>query len=308
MFERFEPGARHAIVLAQEESRRLNHTYIGTEHELLGLLRVDDPVVQAAVGSKLSLESARTAVEEIIGRGSETPSGHIPFTPRAKKVLELSLREALRLRHHGIGAGHVMLGLLREGEGVGAQVVAGAGIDFDDARTAIIEAMGPGTAAPELPSARGFLRSFRRRPPPGVDIEVESDPEQIFTSLVGSCTDAGAAALVRARGGAFVPTPWTLLQAIAAGDDAAAARLAELDLSGPGAVPEEPVGRPFMAVFSRARQLAYALGSAESGMARVDTSHLLAVLLSPGEGSVVEEVAALGADPAELRRQVLALL
>jgi hypothetical protein len=307
VFERFEPSARHAIVLAQEESRLLNHDYIGTEHELLGLLRVEDPVVQAAVGSKLTLESARKAVDEIVGRGSEAPSGHIPFTPRAKKVLELSLREALRLRHHGIGAGHVMLGLLREGEGVGAQVIAGAGIDFDEARTAIVEALGPGTASPEFPSARGFLRSFRRRPTSEADI-VAVAPEDVFESLLGGCTEAAAAALGRARGEAVAPTPWTLLQGIASGDDAAASLLAGLDLSSPGAVPDDPVGRPFMAVFSRARQLAYAVGSSEPVWDRVDTTHLLAVLLSPGEGSVADEVAALGADPAQLRRQVLALL
>jgi Clp amino terminal domain, pathogenicity island component len=322
MFERFETSARHAIVLAQDESRRLNHEYIGTEHELLGLLRTGDPVVQAAVGSKLSLESARTAVEDIIGRGASAPSGHIPFTPRAKKVLELSLREALRLRHRGIDAGHVLLGLMREGEGVGAQVLAGAGIDFDEARVTIVEALGPGTAGPEPPSARGFLRSFRRRPTVEGEagFEAESVEEQILVQLRRMCTDGAAHAVDRAVEGGIdgVPTPWSLLRGIAAGDDAAASIVAGLDLSAPVPPPEEPVGRPFMAVFQRSQGLASALGSTrpiEGPLSErvperpeIDTPHLLGVLLSPGEGSVAEGLAALGADPVELRRQVLALL
>jgi hypothetical protein len=277
--------------------------------------------VQAAVGSKLTLESARKAVDEIVGRGTEAPSGHIPFTPRAKKVLELSLREALRLRHHGIGAGHVMLGLLREGEGVGAQVVAAAGVDFDEARTAIVAALGPGTAGPELPSARGFLRSLRRRPAVegGAGFEPGAVEAQILNQLRGMCTDGAARAIDRAvEGGVEAPTPWSLLQGIAAGDDSAASIVADLDLSASVTPPEDPIGRPFMAVFQRAQGLASALGSTRPiegprservpERPEVDTLHLLAVLLSPGEGSIADEVAALGADPAELRRQVLALL
>jgi len=300
VFERFETSARHAIVLAQAEASRLKHNYIGTEHELLGVLRVGDPVVQAAVGSKLSVEAARKAVEEIVGTGDEVPSGHIPFTPRAKKVLELSLREALRLRHRSISGGHIVLGLLREGEGVGAQVLAGAGIDFDEARAAIEDALGPGTAPPELPTARGFLRSFRRRPPLSVISVTESeiDPEEAFDWI---CTEAALAALNRARGDELVSTPWSLLAAIGAGGDAAADLLAGLDLS--GGPSEEPSGESAFALIDRARELTSGLGGEG---AKIDTLHLLAVLLSPGEGSVADDLAERGADPVELLRQVLA--
>jgi hypothetical protein len=125
MFERFTDGARRVVVLAQEESRLLNHNYIGTEHILLGLLSEPEGVAREALEPfGISLEAARHDVEEIVGTGTAAPTGHIPFTPRAKKVLELSLREALQLGHNYIGPEHVLLGLVREGEGVGAQVLA----------------------------------------------------------------------------------------------------------------------------------------------------------------------------------------
>ena len=131
MFERFTDRARRVVVLAQEEARLLNHSYIGTEHILLGLIHEGEGVAAKALESLgISLEAVRNQVEEIIGQGGSSPSGHIPFTPRAKKVLELALREAVRLKHRTIGTEHVLLGLIREGEGLGALVLAEAKVDF----------------------------------------------------------------------------------------------------------------------------------------------------------------------------------
>lgn len=124
MFERFTDRARRAVVLAQEEARLLQHDYIGTEHLLLGLIHEEESMAARALGALgLTLEGAQAEVERRIGKGSEAPTGHIPFTPRAKKVLELSLRQALQLGHNYIGTEHILLGLLREGEGVAAQIL-----------------------------------------------------------------------------------------------------------------------------------------------------------------------------------------
>ena len=141
MFERFTDRARRVVVLAQEEARALGHNYIGTEHILLGILRESDGVGARALESVgISLEAVREQVEEMIGQGdpSELP-GHIPFTPRAKKVLELSLREALQLGHNYIGTEHILLGLIREGEGVAAQVLVKLGADLNRMRQQVIQ-------------------------------------------------------------------------------------------------------------------------------------------------------------------------
>ncbi len=140
MFERFTDRARRVVVLAQEEARMLNHNYIGTEHILLGLIHEGEGVAAKALESMgISLESVRQQVEEIIGQGQQAPSGHIPFTPRAKKVLELSLREALQLGHNYIGTEHILLGLIREGEGVAAQVLVKLGADLNKVRQQVIQ-------------------------------------------------------------------------------------------------------------------------------------------------------------------------
>ena len=119
MFERFTDRARRVVVLAQEEAKMLNHNYIGTEHILLGLIHEGEGVAAKALESLgISLDAVREQVQDIIGQGQQQPTGHIPFTPRAKKVLELSLREALQLGHNYIGTEHILLGLIREGEGV----------------------------------------------------------------------------------------------------------------------------------------------------------------------------------------------
>ena len=140
MFERFTDRARRVVVLAQEEARLLNHNYIGTEHILLGLIHEGEGVAAKALESLgISLEAVRNQVEEIIGQGGSSPSGHIPFTPRAKKVLELSLREALQLGHNYIGTEHILLGLIREGEGVAAQVLVKLGADLSRVRQQVIQ-------------------------------------------------------------------------------------------------------------------------------------------------------------------------
>jgi ATP-dependent Clp protease ATP-binding subunit ClpC len=140
MFERFTDRARRVVVLAQEEARLLNHSYIGTEHILLGLIHEGEGVAAKALESlSISLEAVRNQVEEIIGQGGSSPSGHIPFTPRAKKVLELSLREALQLGHNYIGTEHILLGLIREGEGVAAQVLVKLGADLSRVRQQVIQ-------------------------------------------------------------------------------------------------------------------------------------------------------------------------
>ena len=140
MFERFTDRARRVIVLAQEEARLLNHNYIGTEHILLGLIHEGEGVAAKALESLgISLDAVRQQVEEIIGRGQEAPSGHIPFTPRAKKVLELSLRESLQLGHNYIGTEHLLLGLIREGDGVAAQVLVRLGADLYRVRHQVIQ-------------------------------------------------------------------------------------------------------------------------------------------------------------------------
>ena len=135
MFERFTDRARRVVVLAQEEARMLNHNYIGTEHILLGLIHEGEGVAAKALESLgISLEAVRQQVEEIIGQGQQAPSGHIPLTPRAKKVLELSLREAVQFGHNYIGTEHMLLGLICEGEGVAAQVLVKLGADLNRVR------------------------------------------------------------------------------------------------------------------------------------------------------------------------------
>jgi ATP-dependent Clp protease ATP-binding subunit ClpC len=161
MFEQFTADARHAVVLAQEESRLLGHDHIGTEHLLLGLLRQDGGQVPAALAAlappEIDLAAARAKIGEMVGEGAHDTAGHVPFTPRAKRVLELGLREALRLGHESIDAGHVMLGLLREGQGAGARALADLGVSLPALREAVTRVLGgpedPGERARESPQA-----------------------------------------------------------------------------------------------------------------------------------------------------------
>jgi Clp amino terminal domain, pathogenicity island component len=166
MFERFSDRARRVIDLAQEEARMLNHNYIGTEHLLLGLIHEGDGVAAEALESLgISLAAVRQQVEQIIGQGQHAPSGNIPVTPRAKKVLELSLREALALGHTYIGTEHILLGLIREGDGVAAQVLVNMSADLNRVRQRVIQLVherqegGRGPAHPGR--GRGKMRGVR---------------------------------------------------------------------------------------------------------------------------------------------------
>jgi ATP-dependent Clp protease ATP-binding subunit ClpA len=166
MFERFSGRARRVIDLAQEEARTLNHNYVGTEHILLGLIHEGGGVAAEALESLgISLDAVRQQVEEIIGHGEQAPSGHIPVTPRAKKVLELSLREALALGHHYIGTEHILLGLIREGDGVAAQVLVNMSADLNRVRQRVIQLVHEyqeGESALGRPGrARGKMRGVR---------------------------------------------------------------------------------------------------------------------------------------------------
>ncbi|MDR1152206.1 MAG: AAA family ATPase, partial [Bifidobacteriaceae bacterium] len=173
MFERFTDRARRVIVLAQEEARLLNHNYLGTEHILLGLIHEGEGVAAKALESmNISLEAVRAQVQDIIGEGQQAPSGsHIPFTPRAKRVLELTLREALQLGHNYIGTEHILLGLIREGEGVAAQVLTKLGADLARVRQQVIELLSGyqgkdqvsvGGASDQTPAGSAVLDQYGR--------------------------------------------------------------------------------------------------------------------------------------------------
>ena len=165
MFERFTDRARRVVVLAQEEARLLNHSYIGTEHILLGLIHEGEGVAARAIESiGIALKEVRVQVEKTIGKGNTEPKGHIPFTPRAKKVLELSLREALQLGHNYIGTEHILLGLIREGEGVAAQVMKTLGADLSQVRQQVIKLLSGYSSSgerQEKPAASGGGRKQR---------------------------------------------------------------------------------------------------------------------------------------------------
>ena len=164
MFERFTDKARQAVVLAQEEARRLGHPEVRTEHLLLGLLAVDGESAanRALTGLGIPLDDLRREVEEGIGRGEGAPSGHLPFAPQNKKVLELSLREALQLGHNYIGTEHLLLGLVREADGGAAQVLSGRGANLDAVRQEVVRQLatgaGPGDrAGAAAPSKDGLI-------------------------------------------------------------------------------------------------------------------------------------------------------
>jgi ATP-dependent Clp protease ATP-binding subunit ClpC len=169
MFERFTGRARHVVVLSQEEARRLDHNYIGTEHILLGLLGEPDSIAGQVLASfGFTLDGVREEVAAKIGRGKKAQSGHIPFTPRAKKVLELSLREALAIKHNYIGTEHILLGLIREGEGVAAQVMS-EHADLREIRAAVLEAVSASGSGEAVEAEEGteetnaVLRWLRQR-------------------------------------------------------------------------------------------------------------------------------------------------
>jgi ATP-dependent Clp protease ATP-binding subunit ClpC len=174
LFERFTDRARRVTVLAQEEARLLNHNYIGTEHILLGLIHEGEGIgAQTLAKLGVTLDKARDVLTEIMGEGNSSPSGHIPFTPRAKKVLELSLREALQLGHNYIGTEHILLGLIREGEGVACQMLVRCGADLTRSRQMVIQSLAgyekpketPRTADMEGSTAYRITREGVRKEP-----------------------------------------------------------------------------------------------------------------------------------------------
>ncbi len=165
MFERFTNRARRVVVLAQEEARMLSHDYIGTEHILLGLVHEGTGVAAQALESLgITQQAVRQQVEQIIGRGDQDPrGGHIPFTPQAKKALELSLREALQIGHNYIGTEHILLGVIREGEGPAAQVLISLGADLDTVRQQVIELLQGYQGQPDTGAARRSGPAGRRK-------------------------------------------------------------------------------------------------------------------------------------------------
>jgi ATP-dependent Clp protease ATP-binding subunit ClpA len=208
MFERFTDRARRVVVLAQEEARLLHHNYIGTEHILLGLLREGEGVA-ARVLERLgiSTEVVREKVASIIGEGGSVPSGHIPFTPRAKKVLELSLRESLQLGHNYIGTEHILLGLVREGEGVAAQVLVNLGAELSSVRQAVVNEL--------------------RRLDPNTQLRMTGLSRTLETPAVAK---AGVQAR-RLAGGSAVGSQHYLLALLGQEDSLAAKALADLGVS-----------------------------------------------------------------------------
>ena len=211
LFQRFSPAARQVVVGSQEEARSLRHGYIGTEHLLLGLLRQDSGVAaQALRAAGVSPEAARQEVLDIIGRGHQVPHGHIPFTPRAKKVLQLSLGEARQLGHLYIGTEHLLLGLLREGQGVACQVLTRLGADADTIREQVAELSGQ-PEAPGEPVAPPGIRDY--------DLRIAQAQRDKDTALDGG--DTAQAATARGTEKQLIAEREQLIAEWSAGTDAA---------------------------------------------------------------------------------------
>jgi ATP-dependent Clp protease ATP-binding subunit ClpA len=224
MFERFTNRARHAVVLAQEEARRLHHNYIGTEHVLLGLLGEPGGLAaQALARFGISLESAREEVEAIVGTGNGMVSGHIPFTPRAKKTLEFALREALELHHNYIGTEHILLGVMREGDGVGARILKQHSSDLASVRSAVLDLLStqPAGATPGRRWQRRHLAAGPgEEPESGESAELRTTP----------AADASLSDAARLAGSQPVGSHHLLLAALGDPDTAAARALAGLGI------------------------------------------------------------------------------
>jgi ATP-dependent Clp protease ATP-binding subunit ClpC len=192
MFERFTDRARRTIVLAQEEARGLQHDYIGTEHILLGLLGETDGLAARALGTRgVSLDSVRQDVISRVGRGNGEPTGHIPFTPRAKKSLEHALREAIGLQHDYIGTEHILLGLLSEPDGVAGEILAAVAGDLTNVRSDVLGLMPPGTvrrSQPRRPGAGAIVTTGAKdlRMTPAADTGIAEAARLAGTHPIGS--------------------------------------------------------------------------------------------------------------------------
>jgi ATP-dependent Clp protease ATP-binding subunit ClpA len=222
MFERFTSRARHVVVLAQEEARRLHHNYIGTEHVLLGLLGEPEGYAgRVLAGFGISLDGTRDEVKAIVGTGSAEPKGHIPFTPRAKKTLELSLREALALHHNYIGTEHILLGVIREGEGVGAQILR-QHADLAAIRMAVLDLVPGGKS--EAARGRRWLLRRRAGAAPGEAADLGEQTELRTTPAA----DTSLSEAARLAGTQPVGSHHLLLAALTDANTAAAKALAAL--------------------------------------------------------------------------------
>jgi ATP-dependent Clp protease ATP-binding subunit ClpA len=255
MFERFTDKARHTVVLAQEEARRLHHNYIGTEHILLGLLGEPEGVAGRALdGFGFTLEGTRREVAAIVSPGPVAPTGHIPFTPRAKKTLELALREALQLSHNYIGTEHILLGLMREGDGVAAQILRQHG-DLLAIRTAVLDVLATGSYG----NPRG--RRWLRRRTAGVPGEPGTGLQQAVLNATPAA-DTTLSEAAKLAGARPVGSHHLLLAALADPESAAARALAALgvnldqakealhdvDITGTSDEPPEEAGRRQMVI------------------------------------------------------------
>ena len=263
MFERFTNHARHVVVLAQEEARRLQHNYIGTEHILLGLLGEPGGLAFRALERfGMSLEGTREEVKAIVGTGKSTVSGHIPFTPRAKKTLELALREALQLHHDYIGTEHILLGVMREGDGAGAQVLKQHSADLMPIRMAVLDLLS--TVPTEATRGRRWLRR-RSAADPGEAPE-PGEPAELRTT---PAADTSLSEAARLAGSQPVGSHHLLLAALGDPDTAAARALAALgvdldqardalrnaDVAGTSDEPPEEAGRRQMLIRVTGNQL-----------------------------------------------------
>jgi ATP-dependent Clp protease ATP-binding subunit ClpA len=330
MFERFTDRARRVVVVSQEEARLLGHDYIGTEHLLLGLVGVDDGVSGRALAAEgVTVDAARAKVEEIVGRGTHTPSGHIPFTPRAKKVLELGLREAIALKHNYIGTEHVLLGLLREGEGVGCQVLASLGVDVAALEARVKGMIGaPGRGDIASPS---FLRriGFGRRGAQGPVLTTMLEPAGADAPVLRRFSDdakrvamvAGAEAQTAGRMGIGEEHILLAMARLSPGDSRGAAALGAVGITGDGVQEgienlgaSEVAAAPVTSVSPAASCLGlyeYALVEAVlAGRDDIDSGDLLLGFVrraEHGEGHAASLLEALGTTPAAVRAAVAAV-
>ena len=335
VFERFTDRARRVVVLAQEESRRLNHNFIGTEHILLGLIQEREGVAAQALGALgIRLEAVRARVEETVGRGESTPSGHIPFTPRAKKVLELSLREALQFGHNYIGTEHLLLGLIREGEGVAATVLVGLGADLESVRLKVIQLLAgrqgsgvppelladPGTRAAVIATAVPYEPGQTTTSPGGELFRAALDRLVLRRFTVSSCRVLLLAESEALRLGTTTVGPeHLLLGLLAEGEGAAAVALGAMGIDlvtardeADRALGRRPLGGPARATFSDLALDALERALAEAltvGRDNVDTRELLLGLVQQAErglGLMAAAFGLLGTSAAAVRETVTA--
>jgi ATP-dependent Clp protease ATP-binding subunit ClpA len=333
VFERFTDRARRVVVLAQEESRRLDHNFIGTEHILLGLIQEREGVAAQALGALgIRLEAVRARVEEIVGRGESTPSGHIPFTPRAKKVLELSLREALQFGHNYIGTEHLLLGLIREGEGVAATVLVGLGADLESVRQKVVQLLAgrqgsgvppelladPGTRAAVIATAVPYEPGQTTTSPGGELFRAALDRLVLRRFTVSSCRVLLLAESEALRLGTTTVGPeHLLLGLLAEGEGEAAVALGAMGIDlvtareeADRALGHRPLGGPARATFSDLALDALERALAEAltvGRDTVDTRELLLGLVQQAErglGLMAAAFGLLGTSAAAVRETV----